>query len=303
MPFGFGNSGPFARRRRRGAAFDPVEATGGTETVIEQSGKFYRVHTFLESGDLNVTQGGEVEYLVVAGGGGGGFDGYGGGGGAGFFRKYVSAEPHNTGAAVNLATGLQSVTVAIGSDEAETGADSSLSDVTAQGGGGGGDGTSNEAGAQGGCGGGGAGQSTNAGIEEVVDNAGVGVGGGDGGGGWGSREPRDAPQGGGGGGALNSGFDARLNDPDSLNASGGDGVPTSILGSEQYYCGGGAGGTRDGSQFGSGGLGGGGSYSGGTPESGAPNTGGGGSSGAGGGSGIVIVRYEITEEEYDAEAA
>jgi hypothetical protein len=49
-------------------------ATGGTVTDIEQGGLFYRVHTFTTSDDFVVSQGGEVEYLIVAGGGGSGND-------------------------------------------------------------------------------------------------------------------------------------------------------------------------------------------------------------------------------------
>lgn len=49
-------------------------AIGGTETVITEGGKFYRVHTFTDVGtsELKVLKGGDVEYLVVGGGGAGG---------------------------------------------------------------------------------------------------------------------------------------------------------------------------------------------------------------------------------------
>jgi len=72
--------------------FEKLIATGGTVTDITQDGKEYRVHTFTSDGTFEVTRGGEVEYLVVAGGGAGGGDGgplgdttarVGGGGGAG----------------------------------------------------------------------------------------------------------------------------------------------------------------------------------------------------------------------------
>jgi len=61
---------PLGNERQTAA---PAVATGGTETVIEQDGKYYRVHSFTEVGSstLNVTRPGVVEYLVVAGGGGG----------------------------------------------------------------------------------------------------------------------------------------------------------------------------------------------------------------------------------------
>ena len=55
-----------------------VVATGGTVTDVGG----YRIHTFNSGANFVVTQGGEVDYLVVGGGGGGGRDA-GGGGGAG----------------------------------------------------------------------------------------------------------------------------------------------------------------------------------------------------------------------------
>ena len=62
-----------------------VIATGGTETFVPDGPFTYKVHTFLSSASLVVSNGGAVDYLVVAGGGQGGFNG-GGGGGAGGFR-------------------------------------------------------------------------------------------------------------------------------------------------------------------------------------------------------------------------
>lgn len=49
-----------------------VVASGGTETVINDRGQLYRVHTFTNSGTLTVTTAGSVECLVVGGGGAGG---------------------------------------------------------------------------------------------------------------------------------------------------------------------------------------------------------------------------------------
>ena len=69
-----------------------VAATGGTETYYVQNGTYYHAHTFTGVGTntLTVTQGGEVECLIVAGGGGGGggasAENNGGGGGAGGFQ-------------------------------------------------------------------------------------------------------------------------------------------------------------------------------------------------------------------------
>ena len=56
-----------------------VDASGG---IITQVGNDL-VHTFTESGTLEITKGGMVEVLVVGGGGGGGGGYYGGGGGGG----------------------------------------------------------------------------------------------------------------------------------------------------------------------------------------------------------------------------
>ena len=66
---------------RRGGGAQFIQATGGTESIIEQDGELFRVHTFNSSGTFDVTRGGNVEYLVVGGGGGAP---YGGGGGGGF---------------------------------------------------------------------------------------------------------------------------------------------------------------------------------------------------------------------------
>jgi hypothetical protein len=67
----------------------PIRATGGDITDVTLNGKRYKVHTFLTSGQFSVQDGGEFEYLVVAGGGRGGNSTgapFGGGGGAGGLR-------------------------------------------------------------------------------------------------------------------------------------------------------------------------------------------------------------------------
>ena len=46
-----------------------VEATGGTVKFFDG----YMIHTFTNSGTFTVTQGGNVDVLVVGGGGGGGY--------------------------------------------------------------------------------------------------------------------------------------------------------------------------------------------------------------------------------------
>ena len=265
-----------------------VSATGGTETVIEQGGRFYRVHTFLSGGTLTVTQGGVfVEYLVVGGGG----VGLNGGGGGGRFRKFVANETGNTGDPLAVIEGDYDVIVGpggvnnmsgrAGDRTAPSGLPSSFLSILAPGG----DGAFNSDGTdirEGGDGGSGGGASTSS------DNP-----------------PGDGGTNGGNGGAAQRG-DGGL----------GQGTPTetTINGVLNRFSGGGGGGVFSGAEAGTGGLGGGGNGSrGNNPASdGETNTGGGGGgggsasnaeNGGNGGSGIVIVRYEITEAEYDAEAA
>jgi hypothetical protein len=64
--------------------------------TIVVSGITYRVHTFTTVGTsaLTVLNGGDFEYLIVAGGGGGGYGRYSGagGGGAGGLLKFIAGE-------------------------------------------------------------------------------------------------------------------------------------------------------------------------------------------------------------------
>jgi hypothetical protein len=85
-----------------------VQATGGTVTNIFVDGDPYRVHTFTTSGDLVVSRGGEVEYLIVAGGGGGGGRFRGGGGGGGGLLTNVGST------LLSVSAGTISVTVGAG---------------------------------------------------------------------------------------------------------------------------------------------------------------------------------------------
>jgi hypothetical protein len=77
------------------ASYEGVEATGGTETTYTDGGITYKVHTFSSTGtgSFVVGNGGDVDYLIVAGGGAGGrgdgtFGSWGGGGGAGGLLRY-----------------------------------------------------------------------------------------------------------------------------------------------------------------------------------------------------------------------
>ena len=57
-----------------------VAASGGTQTTITEGSDDYTVHEFTADGTFTVTEGGEIEYLIVGGGGGGSTAGGGAGG-------------------------------------------------------------------------------------------------------------------------------------------------------------------------------------------------------------------------------
>jgi hypothetical protein len=275
-----------------------IVATGGTVYDVDAEGTTYRVHVFTTIGNstFTVTKGGPVEYLIVAGGGGGG--GWGGGGGAG-----------------GLLTGTttvttQSYTVTVGGGGARgttaytTGGDGGSSaafSLTAIGGGGGGAWT-NQNGRNGGSGGGGSGTS----------GFGLGTAGQGNNGGAAPGTTTSAPYRGhgGGGGAGFAGQAGNQGGGGTIGGDGGLGLISFLSGTSTFYAGGGGGhnpGANDSgrSQGGLGGGGRGGRYI--TPvsaEDGTPNTGGGGGGSYGisgsiiglGGSGIVIIRYPLRQE-------
>lgn len=266
-------------------------ATGGTETVIDDGGTYYRVHAFTGDGTLTFSRDTDVEYLIVAGGGSGGevhqYESAGGGGAGGLLT--------NVGGTLRSVTsGAKLITVGDGGqvilDETEKrigtpGEDSTFDGLTAFGGGGG--------------------YAQNFTVGSTSD-----INGGSGGGinigsslgtpGQGNDGGVYAPGGAGGGGAGAVGG----SDPDRF---GGDGLSNDITGTDVTYAGGGAGidNPTTTTDAGLGGAGGGGDY---TSVNGVDGLGGGGAGGGynagysvpagSGGSGIVIVRYEITEAEY-----
>jgi hypothetical protein len=128
------------------AVAPPVSATGGTITTDGS----YTVHTFTSSGNFVVSQGGSVEYLVVAGGGGGGENEFGlssGGGGAGGYRT------GNT----TVTTTTYTVTIGAGGTiygDGQPGTNSSFGSISSTGGGGGGKWGPGRVGGPGGSGGG-----------------------------------------------------------------------------------------------------------------------------------------------------
>ncbi len=278
-------------------------ATGGTETVITQGGKFYRVHTFLSSGTLTVTREGKFEYLVIGGGGGGGGRGA-GGGGAGEVYKFVAGEAHNTAIVpIDLAIGTHSIVVGLGGNgganaagengTGQNGQNTTAFGIEALGGSGG---TNNRDAPDGGSGGG-SGEQNNA--------SGQAIGSGLGNNGAIGANTATNRRGGGGGGAVAVG-EAGDAISSVVPGRGGAGVLCAISGADEYYAGGGAGSHFQDIHTATGGIGGGGDSKA-NGENGRGGGGGGGTSLAGnagsGGSGIVIIRYEITEADYNAEAA
>jgi hypothetical protein len=221
-------------------------------------------------GPAAVDQGYSIQYLVVGGGGGGGYAG--GGGGGGFLQGTRALIPGTT----------YSITVGDGGiglgypDGPTQGQNSVFSDIVAIGGGSGGyeDGVAGN----GGSGGGGSAYGPTAygeGTPGQGNRGGLGAA---------------AAGGGGGGGAGETGYNGS---PPWFGGNGGNGLPSSITGTELYYAGGGGGGYYDpDGTYGSGGFGGGGA---GDDTPGEPNTGGGGGGygssigGANGGSGVVIL--------------
>jgi hypothetical protein len=279
-------------------------ASGGAETAIEQNGKYYRVHTFTTVGTSSLTfsRGGKVEYLVVAGGGGGGsrITVAGGGGAGGLLTASAKVMPQAYSVVVG---GGGAGGAGTGSNKGSNGSPSSVFGVTAAGGGGGGGSavgvmTANPGGSGGGGGGGGT-----AG-ENGTGGAGTSSQGNNGGNGFGGLAGNRAGGGGGGAGA------AGANASSGVGGNGGNGLASSITGVSVTYAGGGGG---SGTTPGVGGTGGGATAPTGSANgaNGTNGLGGGGSSaatdtpadartGGNGGSGIVIVRYEITKAEYES---
>lgn len=275
-------------------SLSPPVATGGT--VDNSSVPGYRIHAFTSTGNstFTVTKGGPIEYLVVAGGGAGGGGDVGGGGGGGgvVYRKAII----NTGS-YTVTVGSGGTGIATSSNWGNNGNDSSFYDTIAIGGGGGAGWGTQSPGRGGGSGGGG----TNAGDHSF------GIPGQGHSGTRGVASP-NYPQGGGGG----AGGVAEI---DIGHYKGGDGGPGVFYGNyfstaygQNGFFGGGGGGAVESNQnpntpTGRGGIGGGGRGGRQTNNldtgAGQANTGGGGGGddpGAGGtgGSGVVLIRYQIS---------
>ena len=279
-------------------------ALGGDVTTND----VFEIHTFTNSGTLEVLAGGNMDVLLIGGGGGGGCGYYAGGGGGagGVVVQY----------ATNVAPGSYPVIVGEGGGggiygqvdpgtpwwSGGTGKVSSVFNIAALGGGYGASagGTPRE----GGSGGSGGGSSISAACGLGCQSSftgnrpgrwGFGMNGATG-------TPGGAYWGGSGGGAG-----ANAAKISGAYGPGGGGIQCAMatITSHAYYGGGGGGGGFGGGGGNPGGRGGGGSgggpsFSGGAGNPGAPNTGGGGGgaggasgnyNGAAGGSGLVVVRY------------
>ncbi len=276
-----------------------IVAAGGLVYDVDTEGTTYRVHVFTTTGNstFTVTKGGQVEYLIVAGGGGGGGGRHGAGGGAGgVLTGFINVTPQSY--TITVGTGGNGGPITVPT-RGISGANSLAFGLTSIGGGGGGSSSPSE-GLSGGSGGGTARSNTFA----------LGAVGQGNNGGTGNSELNG--QGAGGGGAGSTGGPAIANLP---AGSGGIGLVSLISGIPTFYAGGGGGGGapyRTNGLPGLGGVGGGGNgnnFS--IPgQNGTPNTGGGGGGQGGsvtspdingavggtGGSGIVIIRYPLRQE-------
>lgn len=278
--------------------------TGGTITT---SGN-YRIHQFNSSSNfVTSTALSNVEYLIIAGGAAGGGTNAtygGGGGGAGGYRSSVVGQVSGGGASAESRMTLSAATydVEVGAAASAgagrvSGNDSSFNNTNVVSGaptivstgGGGGAAASAQAGLSGGSGGGG---SYNGG----------GGGSGTAGQGYAGKANSGSGTGGGGGGASETPAGG------TSGGDGGDGASSNITGSAVVRAGGGGGGDRSSegaNTYGIGGAGGGGNgasdFNNTAATAGAANTGSGGGgcstedlANGNGGSGVVIIRYDVT---------
>lgn len=241
-----------------------------------------------------------VQYLIVGGGGGGGSSvafstaGSGGGGAGGVLEGSINV---NTATAYNVVVGAGGAAGPSGNFSGANGGNSSFGvntgfNLTALGGGGGIGGNGN--GLSGGSGGGGRGGVGGTGLQPGTPQGGLGTGGGTG-----SSNPGNG--GGGGGGAGGAGG------PHSLlgGGLGGNGYTSLINGAGITVAAGGGGGGANLTAIGAGGsgIGGNGANDVIAATAGAANTGSGGGGGnddrvgAAGGSGLVVLRYQLTASE------
>ena len=298
-----------AGNRIRGTNTERVGASVAQATPTKIIDGNYTVLTYTADGKFIPKDSFNVEYLVVAGGGGGGAT-TGGGGGAGGFRTNVSGATSGGGSSAESTYGVtaQNYNITIGAGGAgaysgvdgSAGSDSSIvptsgTSIISIGGGRGGRGN-------------------------IGGNGGSGGGAGDHGGGGGTATANQGYAGGngivgspyvggGGGGAGGVGQTAST----GVAGNGGAGLSSSITGTSICYAGGGGAGGGVSGTFGTATCGGTAGVSGSNEAAvdASANTGGGGGganagsaglAGGGGGSGIVILRFLTSGNDYDVEA-
>jgi hypothetical protein len=281
----------------RRSIFRPILATGGNVAQITVDGVVYNVHSFTVTGSSSFlvssigNSDGLIEYLIIGGGGSSGNRIAGGGGAGGFLTGSLGVIPDPY--SVVVGTGGLAPTTTLANADGQNGQASSAFGLTAFGGGRGGV-SESAVGKDGGSGGGSRGNSAFSG---GAGSSGQGNSGG-------SSSLNLGGGGGGGAGVAGQGGQS----PAFAAGKGGDGLTSNITGTLLYYSGGGAGGAGDGLGAAVGGLGGGGNggqTSSQNGQNGQANTGGGGGGGGftsennalggSGGSGIVIIRYPITD--------
>jgi len=203
-----------------------ISATGGTITT---DGNF-KIHTFTSSDTFAISwnpNSTSLEYLICAGGGGGASSFTGGGGGGGGVLTGTTTQ----------SVGSYPLTVGNGGGSSNPGEDSSIFNLTAEGGGQGGSYSGSNT--DGGCGGGGGG---------FNGAGGNGSQGGDGGDSH-AYTTADGAGGGGGGASGANGSNATGSTSTYSNRSGGNGgagLQSSITGTATYYGSGGGGGAESG---------------------------------------------------------
>lgn len=279
-----------------------VENIGGTDYVIH---KFTTTGTSSFTPPSGIT---EVDVLVVGGGGAGienlSYSGAGGsGGGAGGYVYKTNFNISSLGSPITVEVGAGGLKRANpnGTGVSNSGEDSNFGTITALGGGGASmNGQNGNTQALDGGSGGGSRDVGNAGSglqpSQPAPSDGLGNDGGN------TPTASLGTGAGGGGGAGSAGLDGG-GPSDGFGGDGGAGVQNNIDGTNSFYAGGGGGGGSQSSAIGLGGSGvGGNGANDSTPATdGQPNTGGGGGGGnntniAGdGGSGIVIVRYRLSD--------
>ena len=261
-----------------------IVSSGGTITSYESGGTTYRVHTFLSGGVFQVNKNITADFLIVAGGGGSaaaeGYNGSTGGGGAGGLVEGTSQTLLSDNYIVVVGDGgAKSTNVAVGASD---GGNSTFNGFTATGGAGGGDyeggtrnGGSGAGGSEDGESGGGTTQNTYSSTTNVTGYGNVGGNGGS----------YPAGGGGSGGGAGGAGGTAT-----GGTVAGGAGRANSFrTGSNVTYSTGGqavegqTNGVAGGANTGDG-------------AGGVSTNSGGNTNSADGGSGIVVIRYAISQE-------